>query len=117
MIQIMHAHAVRGHDCYETPEVATQALLAVESLPARIWEPACGPGAIVRVLRKAGHEVVATDLIDYGSVDQDRGGIDFLDQRTVPKGVTCICTNPPFRDCESFVRHALDLGVEKIVML
>ena len=46
-----HALAVRGDDCYETPEVATEALLRAEKLPTTIWEPACGPGAIVRVLR------------------------------------------------------------------
>jgi len=41
----------RGNDLYETPECATLALLRVEQLPKRIWEPACGRGAIVRVLR------------------------------------------------------------------
>ena len=47
--------AERRDDLYETPECATRALLAVESLPqGTVWEPACGPGAIVRVLRDAG---------------------------------------------------------------
>ena len=47
------------------------------ALPHRIWEPACGTGNIVEVLRAAGHEVVATDLNDRGCPDSiDR--IDFL---------------------------------------
>jgi hypothetical protein len=54
--------AERGHDLYETPAVAVQALLRVERLPHVIWEPAAGRGAIVQVLRVAGHRVVAQDL-------------------------------------------------------
>jgi hypothetical protein len=69
-----HAHADRGDDCYETPEVATEALIRAEQLLTTIWEPACGPGAIVRVLRSHGHVVYATDLIDYSSPDQDMAG-------------------------------------------
>src|SRR5262249_46930029 len=62
----MHPYADRGVDLYETPAPAVRALLKEESLDGPIWEPACGPGAIVRVLRAAGHRVIATDLVDYG---------------------------------------------------
>jgi hypothetical protein len=48
-----------------------EALLAAEQLPGVIWECACGPRAIVRVLRRAGHKVYATDLVDYGCEDAD----------------------------------------------
>jgi hypothetical protein len=59
---------------YETPRVATEALLEVEvTLPRRIWEPAAGRGAIAKVLREHGHEVVATDLADYGEHGQSGG--------------------------------------------
>src|SRR5215510_4855776 len=60
-----HPLAERGHDLYETPDVAVEALLRVEKLPHRLWEPAAGRGAIVRVLRDAGHTVIPSDLIDY----------------------------------------------------
>jgi hypothetical protein len=33
-----HPLAERGHDLYETPDVAVEALLRVERLPHRIWE-------------------------------------------------------------------------------
>jgi hypothetical protein len=47
-----HSHAERGHDLYETPAVAVEALLRVLALPGgAIWEPACGRGAIANVLR------------------------------------------------------------------
>jgi hypothetical protein len=68
--------------CTRTPPEAVWALLAAEDLPAAIWEPACGPGAIARVLRAAGHRVVATDLVDYGSPDQNAARIDFLLEQT-----------------------------------
>ena len=51
----MAPHAVRGLDIYQTPPAAVRALLQVEALDETIWECACGPGNIVRVLRDAGH--------------------------------------------------------------
>jgi hypothetical protein len=86
----------RGNDLYETPPEAVHALLAAEAIPAVVWEPACGPGAIARVLRAAGRRVVATDLVDYASPDQDAAGIDFLLEQAAPPGVQCIVTNPPY---------------------
>jgi hypothetical protein len=115
--------ADRKNDLYETPECATRALLAVESLPqGTVWEPACGPGAIVRVPRAAGHKVYATDLVDYGSPDQDAAGVDFLmesrfltesesesksESKSAPDSIGSIVTNPPFKLADDFVRHAL----------
>jgi hypothetical protein len=108
---VAHALAVRGHDLYETPPEAVRALLAVEEIPSgAIWEPSCGPGAIVRVLRAAGHEVWATDLIKYDSADQDQSGIDFLmEHGSSPYFIGSIVTNPPFKLADQFVRHALML--------
>jgi hypothetical protein len=104
-----HRLAERGNDVYETPECAVRALLTVEEIPSgAIWEPACGPGAIVRVLRAAGHEVWATDLVDYSSADQDQSGIDFLmEHGSAPYYVGSIISNPPFKLADQFVRHAL----------
>jgi hypothetical protein len=111
----MAAHSERGADCYETPDVAVHALLEVENFPGPIWEPACGPGAIVRVLREAGHRVIASDLIDYGCPDST-SGVDFLKVRQAPDGVTAVLTNSPYRHANAFVRHALTL-VPRVVML
>src|SRR5262249_58390880 len=71
-------HAERQNDCYETPAVAVEALLRVERLPHQIWEPAAGRGAVARVLESAGHEVIGTDLIDYGA--GYLGGADLLNE-------------------------------------
>jgi hypothetical protein len=112
-MRIRYSHKDRKDDLYETPECAVRALLAIERLPARIWEPACGRGAIAQILRDAGHDVVATDLIDYGYGD---AGIDFLAERRTPSPVMAIVTNPPFKLADQFVRHALRL-CPKVVML
>jgi hypothetical protein len=108
--------AARGDDLYETPAVAVEALLRVEKLPRRIWEPACGPGAIVNVLRAHGHDVFASDLVDYGDPSHHYHR-DFLMERRPPPGYDdCLLTNPPFKLVEEFVAHALAL-CPRVVML
>jgi hypothetical protein len=112
-----HALAEHRDDLYETPEIAVEALLAVEQLPRVLWEPACGPGAIVRVLRRRGHVVYATDLVDYASPDQDESAWDFLLERQLPLGVEAIVTNPLFALASEFVERALDLCPRVIMLL
>ena len=112
----MCPYSERGHDLYETPAGAVHALLAEESLQGGVWEPASGRGAIVRVLRGAGHRVIATDLIDYGFPDAT-AGVDFLQQCSAPEGVTTILTNPPFKHAPEFVRRALSLAPRVIMLL
>jgi hypothetical protein len=113
-----HALSERGNDLYETPPAATRALLKVEQLPLRIWEPACGRGAIVNVLRAAGHDVIASDIADYGIpiTAPSHWRRDFLLEHTAPAGIGAILTNPPYRIAGDFVRHALDL-CPRVVML
>jgi hypothetical protein len=108
-----HRHAERGVDLYETPACATLALLRVEKLPSCIWEPAAGHGAIVRVLRDAGHAVIASDLVDYGDLHFVR---DFYAQTRAPAGTEAVITNPPFRGIGDFIAHALDLSPTVIVL-
>jgi tRNA G10 N-methylase Trm11 len=76
---------------YPTPPEATRALLSVEVFEGDIWEPACGDGAISKVLSEAGYQVVSTDLIDRG---YGAGGHNFLKSDT-PLAKNII-TNPPY---------------------
>jgi hypothetical protein len=103
-----HPNAERGFDLYETPAIAVEALLAVEKLPHRIWEPAAGRGAIVKVLQAAGHSVIASDIIDYGFPLDFVA--DFLTTIKRPAGCDAIVTNAPFQCLDRFARHALDLA-------
>lgn len=111
--------AERGHDLYETPPEATLSLLREVALPGIIWEPACGPGAIARVLRESGRHVWATDLIDYKSPDQDKADFNFLGLLTYTFGTDdfAIVTNPPFKDAHKFVAKALECAPLVVMLL
>jgi hypothetical protein len=111
-----HPLAERKDDLYETPDVAVHALLRAEKLPETIWECACGPGRIVKVLRGAGHKVYATDLVDYGLEDSESGA-DFLMEKHPSFHIGAIVTNPPFKLAGEFAAHAIGLGVPKVIML
>jgi hypothetical protein len=103
-------------DCYDTPACAVHALLKVESLPRVIWEPACGTGNIVGVLRQAGHKVIATDLNDRGCPNSRV--FDFLDtgaNRLTPR-CDAVVTNPPYALAQRFITVALE-RVRLVVML
>jgi hypothetical protein len=79
-----HSLADRGNDFYPTPIEAVRGFLSAERqyLPKRLWEPACGDGAIVLPLRAAGYEVRASGIV----------------------------TNPPFKLARAFADRALDLA-------
>ena len=111
-----HTLADRKDDLYETPAVAVHALLRAEDLPRHLWEPAAGRGAIVNVLRAAGHLVLASDLVDYGDPTHFPRR-DFLMEHKVPDGCEAIVTNPPFKLADQFARHALELCPRVIMLL
>ena len=107
-----HPHTDRNLDFYETPSVATDALLRVEWLPrppAFIWEPAAGNGAIAKVLEANGYRVVKSDIVQR---DYELDCVsDFL---TMPAqfNVEAIVSNPPYRLAHQFVIKALRLVPE-----
>lgn len=102
--------AERGNNLYETPPEAVHTLLALEDFQSDIWEPACGRGAISRLLESAGYRVELSDLVDYGTSDGD--GVvqrveDFLTSAAHPDRPSII-TNPPYGAAlNPFVAHAL----------
>lgn len=98
-------------DFYRTPSSVTEALLSVERFGPRVWEPACGDGALSRVLERSGYDVVSSDLIDRGYGTPDR---DFLLERR--READDLVTNPPFRLADQFVAHALGLGCTKVAL-
>jgi hypothetical protein len=111
-----HPDSERELDLYETPEVAVEALLRVESLPPCVWEPSAGRGAIVGVLRSHGHTVIASDIHDYGfPLDFCR---NFLAETKAPArcDAVAVVTNPPYKYAQDFVAHALTL-VPTVIML
>jgi ParB-like chromosome segregation protein Spo0J len=99
---------------YRTPTDSTRLLLRVEKFGWIILEPACGDGAISRVLEDHGYVVISRDLHNRGYGDS---GHDFLKATSLP--AEDIVTNFPFDDAaaEAMTRHALDLDVRKIAVL
>jgi len=102
--------APKGPDFYPTPAWATEALLAYESFEGEVWEPACGDGAMAKVLEKAGLEVYASDLHDRGFGEV---GVDFLKQE---RETSNIVTNPPFGLAEQFILNALHVTDKKVAI-
>ena len=86
-------------------------------LPHRLWEPAAGRGAIVNVLRAAGHEVLASDLVDYGDPYALRAPRLPAGAQGARMAAKRIITNPPFKLAGEFVAHALDLCPRVIMLL
>jgi len=107
----------RENDFYPTPREATIALLPlIADWPKTIWEPACGDGAMARVLRASGRDVVATDLIHrgFGQI------LDFLGPTALqiarPQRKVII-TNPPFKLAAQFIERADELGAAHLALL
>jgi hypothetical protein len=109
-----HTYKARGKDCYETPPVAVHALLKVEQLPYRIWEPACGSGNITNVLLDQSYDVVSSDIVDY---DWGHEIVDFLKIRRGTYTDRAIITNPPYKLAQKFVEKALELSPLVIMLL
>jgi hypothetical protein len=110
-----HAMTDRKDDLYETPACATRALIAAwPAMPMRIWEPACGRGAISRIIEASGRHVISTNLNDY---QYGETGIDFLSTHEAPDGVQAIVTNPPYALAAEFVHHALTMVPEVAMLL
>lgn len=95
-------------DFYPTPANCTEALLLFlykEQINFhRVWEPACGDGAISKVLEDHFLNVFSTELRTDGGYGE--GGLDFLTHQ----GLICdaIITNPPFNVAEKFIVKALE---------
>jgi hypothetical protein len=100
-----------GPDFFPTPEWATFALMDNETFEGRIWEPACGDGAMARVLASKGNEVIASDLYGRGFGES---GIDFL---TAERETDNIVTNPPYNAAEGFVKVGVRNAKHKFALL
>ncbi|MBX4870612.1 hypothetical protein HJA85_27205 [Rhizobium bangladeshense] len=100
-----------GPDFFPTPAWATHALMDSETFEGEVWEPACGDGAMARVIEEYGNKVVATDLFDRG---YGQPGIDFLAESRQSDN---IITNPPYNSAEGFVAAGLAKSRKKFALL
>ncbi len=99
----------RKCEAYFTPSWVTEWLLHEETFDGgKVWEPACGDGAMSEVLIAAGCDVVSSDLRDYG---YGVPGVDFL-TAPIPPEVRHILTNPPYQLAQEFIERGLELIAE-----
>ncbi len=112
--QIAHAMIGGGkkekrkkNDFYATPDEVTVALMDfIKTLNISfkyVWEPACGDGAMAKIIKSYGYEVVSTDLRQdsgYGT-----GEIDFSSDFDMY--ADAIITNPPFNLSHLFIEKAV----------
>jgi hypothetical protein len=116
-----HSYDVRGDDLYETPAVATRALLHYIDIKKHhtVWEPACGPGAIVRELLDHKCNVVCSDVNDYGLAGQGVSSFfDYTNDDHPP--ADWVITNPPFMKgmAHRFRNHAMkELNIQRVALL
>lgn len=117
------AHSIQGvsvnreeNDFYPTPPEGTLRLLQIEEFRGSILEPACGDGAISKVLKLhyPNSLIHSTDLIDRG---YGEGQIDFLTHDYGDWKVDNIITNPPYGKATEFVEKSLMLARNKVAML
>lgn len=120
-----HKAEALGPELYPTPREVTEALLSVERLPHRIWEPAAGIGSMSAVLAERGHAVFASDITDYGLLEHGspniQAGIDFTKLnpdrlRFLVNKPDAIVTNPPFSQAEDFVRVGLKIAPKVCIL-
>ena len=103
-------------DFYATPKDCTEAL--IRALPTmfspgkKLWEPACGDGAISKVLEGKGLQVRSTDLHSRGF---GTSGVNFLDCEAIQ--CDAIITNPPFKIAVDFIKRADRLNVPFAMLL
>ena len=107
------------NDFYPTPAEVTEALLNVWTPaftygPPLIWEPACGDGAIARVMEAKGYQVFKSDIVEHDSYPLHRVE-NFLETGNAIGD--CLITNPPFALAEQFIRHARKIGVTRMALL
>lgn len=100
----------RGFQDWQTPYPAVVQLVDWLPPPDRtgvIWEPCCGNGNIVQVLRDAGRPVLGTDI---------KTGTDFL-TADPPEGTGAIVTNPPYDLKDQFLARCYALGFPFALLL
>lgn len=107
-------------EALETPEWAANAILKREILTRRIVDPNCGTGVLAEAARRAGYDVIANDIFDWGYALQNFTH-DFLSPAAdhhfgrLIKDQT-VFMNPPFKKTIDFVKKAKKLGARKVVV-
>ncbi len=110
-------HSDKGRqpeDFYATDPKALELFSSKFHIAHKVWECACGNGALSEWLKAHGHDVLSTDLVNRGYGIQD---VNFLNVARTSMFVNewsggggfDILTNPPYRFATEFILHSLDI--------
>lgn len=111
--RVITDHARHVTDWYVDPSFCTELLLDAVPFFGPIWDPCCGGGTIPTVVAKRFLSVAVggSDLVyrGYGQGDRDF----FVD----PGPHENLIFNPPYKDAERFIRHAIGVTRRKVAAL
>ena len=101
-------------DFYRTPAWCTEALLNYVELLPEVFDPCCGDGAILEVLKDEGHKVYGLELDAASAMEASQiigapvAVGDYLDEGRGHPPHCDVVMNPPYRQAADFIRTALD---------
>ena len=107
-------YARNGKDFYRETQKAAEAVLDYLQPTGTIWDPACGKGRIVLEARRRGLTCLASDIVDRGCPDSRI--CDFTKVVACWQDVDWIVANPPFKLIETFIRRAVEIAPDVVMM-
>jgi hypothetical protein len=107
-------YARQEGDYYVEPAWAVNAIADAENLRAglSIWDPSAGAGNIPATLAARGIPCFASDIVDRGYP-----GAHVADFFQCGNGAEIIISNPPYGVIEDYVRRALSLADDRVILL
>ncbi len=108
---------VQALDSYTSPPDFAQHAIKYLNHGEILWEPSVGSGKVSGPLEEQGFSVYSSDIYDYGYVSKQGFAtevVDFFKTEKLPfmyygEPVTTIITNPPYKQAQKYVEHALNL--------
>lgn len=100
---------------FETPVWAIISILRREIMTKTVLDPCCGTGIMAEAAHRAGYQVIANDIKNWGYKAQQYED-DFLTiEAFYPADDFTVFMNPPFSIAEQFVRKSFELGAKKVI--
>ncbi len=103
-------HNISKTDNYATPNHMVESLFKREKFDGVVYEPACGDGEMVKIIKKYNICIASDIRTDVNNTPN----IDFL---KTYRPMENIITNPPYNLATEFLTHALNLYKKKLALL
>lgn len=107
-------------DHYVEPNWTSERLFEVEGFEGPVLDPCCGWGRIPVAAYKAGHKIMASDIVVRWKVESiPYRRMDFFDNAGLKwfKQARSVVTNPPFDRIEEVARRACEIASHKVALI